>query len=119
MMTSKIKLVYVGILTSNLFVIQIIAKSRHHIDLQSIQKTPWNKWTIMWLYHISGHGIALHCIVFKKYKTFFVLIYSYINTSEIGKTRNCAETKRPQGAAQRTLTEEWRELFRVDIETGT
>ena len=36
-------------------------------------------------------------IIFKKYKTFSVLIYSYINTSGIGKTRNCVETRRPQG----------------------
>ena len=61
---------------------------------------------------------------------------------EIGKTRNCVETRRPQGGvfliftsvditvyqygknvlyffyniAQRTLTEEWREIFRIDIE---
>ena len=69
---------------------------------------------------------------------------------EIGKTRNCVETRRPQGGvfshmqfrvfpiftsvditvyqygkcvlyffyniAQRTLTEKWREIFRVDIE---
>ena len=59
---------------------------------------------------------------------------------EIGKTRNCVETRRPQGGvfsynfditvyqygknvlyffyniAQRTSTEEWREIFRVDIE---
>ena len=68
---------------------------------------------------------------------------------EIGKTRNCVETRRPQGGvfliqfrvfpiftsvditvyqygknilyffyniAQRTLTKEWREIFRVDIE---
>ena len=28
-----------------------------------------------------------------KYKTFSVLIYSYINTSGIGKTRNCMETQ--------------------------
>ena len=27
----------------NVFVIQIIVKSRHHIDLQSIQKAPQNK----------------------------------------------------------------------------
>ena len=32
-----------------------------------------------------------------KYKTFSVLIYSYINTSGIGKTRNCMETRRPKG----------------------
>ena len=36
-------------------------------------------------------------IIIKKYKTFSVLIYSYINTSGIGKTRNCVETRRPQG----------------------
>ena len=40
--TSEVKLVYAGILTSNFFVIQIIVKSRHHIDLQSIQTAPWN-----------------------------------------------------------------------------
>ena len=33
----------------------------------------------------------------KKCKTFSVLIYSYINTSGIGKTRNCVETRRPNG----------------------
>ena len=32
-----------------------------------------------------------------EYKTFSVLMYSYINTSEIGKTRNCMETRRPKG----------------------
>jgi hypothetical protein len=32
-----------------------------------------------------------------KYKTFSVLIYSYINTSGIGKTKNCMETRRPKG----------------------
>ena len=32
-----------------------------------------------------------------KYKTFSVLIYSYINTSGIGKTRNCMETQRSKG----------------------
>ena len=64
--------------------------------------------------------------------------YTVISTRvEIGKTRNYVETRRPQGGvfshnfeffqfsrvlyffyniAQRTLTEEWREIFRVDIE---
>ena len=36
-------------------------------------------------------------IILKRYKTFSVLIYSHINTSGIGKTRNCVETRRPQG----------------------
>ena len=36
-------------------------------------------------------------IIINKYKTFSVLIYSYINTSGIGKTRNCMETRRPKG----------------------
>ena len=37
--------------------------------------------------------------IFKKYKTFSVLIYSYTVSTrvEIGKTRNCVETRRPQG----------------------
>ena len=30
-------------------------------------------------------------------KTFSVLLYSYISTSRIGKTRNCVETRRPHG----------------------
>ena len=33
------------------------------------------------------------CFTFKKYKTFSVLIYSYINTSGIGKTKNCVEKR--------------------------
>ena len=79
------------------------------------------------------------------------MIYTVISTQlEIGKTRNCVETRRPQGGvrvftqfrvfpistsvditvyqygknvlyffyniAQRTLTERWREIFRVDVE---
>ena len=46
-------------------------------------------------------------LMIKKYKTFSVLIYRYINASgnwEIGNI------------AQKTLTEEWREIFLVDIE---
>ena len=77
----------------------------------------------------------------------FPCLYTVISTRvEIGKTRNCVETQRPQGGvfshnfeffqfsrvliyqygknvlyffyniAQRTLTEEWREIFRVDLE---
>ena len=38
-------------------------------------------------------GLASLLLIFKKYKTFSVLIYSYINTSGIGKTRNCVETR--------------------------
>ena len=36
-------------------------------------------------------------VVFKKYKTFSVLIYGYINTSENEKTRNYVETQCLQG----------------------
>ena len=88
-------------------------------------------------------------VIFKKYKTFSVLIYSYINTS--GNWENeklCGNTTPAERSvftqfrvflvfmsvditvyqygknvlyffyniAQRTLTEEWREIFRVDIE---
>ena len=92
-------------------------------------------------------------IIIKKYETFSVLIYSYINTSGnwkneklCGNTRNCVETRRRSvftqfrvfpifmsvditvyqygknvlyffyNIAQRTLTEEWQEIFHVDIE---
>ena len=90
-----------------------------------------------------------HCIGFKKYKTFSVLIYSYINTSGNWKNEKLCGNTTPAGRsvftqfrvfpiftrvditvyqygknvlyffyniAQRTLTEEWREIFRVDIE---
>ena len=86
---------------------------------------------------------------FKKYKTFSVLIYSYINTSGNWKNEKlCGNTKPAERSvftqflvfpiftsvditvcqygknvlyffyniAQRPLTEEWREIFRVDIE---
>ena len=49
------------------------------------------------LYYIILYYIILYYIIFHKYKTFSVLIYSYINTSGIGKTRNCMETRRPKG----------------------
>ena len=91
-------------------------------------------------------------LIFKKYKTFSVLIYSYINTSGNWKNEKlCGNTTRSvaQGGsvftqfrvfpiftsvditvyqygknvlyffyniAQRTLTEKWREIFRVGIE---
>ena len=71
---------------------------------------------------------------FKKYKTFSVLIYSYINTS--GNWKNEKFRVFPiftsvditvyqygknvlyffYNIAQRILTEKWREIFRVDIE---
>ena len=87
--------------------------------------------------------------VFKKYKTFSVLIYSYINTSGNWKNEKLCGNTTPAGRsvftqfrvfpiftsvditvyqygknvlyffyniAQRTLTEKWREIFRVDIE---
>ena len=77
---------------------------------------------------------------FKKYKTFSVLIYSYINTSGNWKNEKLCGfhtissfsnltsvdiTVYQYGKnvfyffyniAQRTLTKEWREIFRVDIE---
>ena len=82
-------------------------------------------------------------VLIKEYKTFSVLIYSYINTSGNWKNEklcgNCVFTQFRVfpiftsvditvyqygknvfyfffNIAQRTLTEEWREIFRVDIE---
>ena len=88
-------------------------------------------------------------MIIKKYKTFSVLIYSYINTSGNWKNEKLCGNTTPAGRsvftqfrvfpiftsvditvyqygknvlyffyniAQRTLTEEWREIFRVDIE---
>ena len=85
----------------------------------------------------------------KKYKTFSVLIYSYINMSGNWKNEKLCRNTTPAGRsvftqfrafpiftsvditvyqygknvlyffyniAHRTLTEEWREIFRVDIE---
>ena len=93
--------------------------------------------------------IKFHTVIFKKYKTFSVLIYSYINTSGNWKNEKLCGNTTPAGRsvftqfrvfpiftsvditvyqygknvlyffyniAQRTLTEEWREIFRVDIE---
>ena len=90
--------------------------------------------------------------IFKKYKTFSVLIYSYINTSGNWKNEKLRRNTTPAGRsvftqfrvfpifasvditvyqygknalyffyniAQRTLTEEWREIFRVDIVIST
>ena len=87
--------------------------------------------------------VALRTI-FKKYETFSLLIYSYINTSGNWKNEKlCGNTivfshicSFPNftsvditvyqygknvlyffyNIAQRTLTEEWREIFRVDID---
>ena len=88
-------------------------------------------------------------LIFKKYKTFSVLIYSYINTSGNWKNEKLCGNTTPTrqivftqfrvfpiftsvyitvyqygknvlyffyNIAQRTLTEEWQEIFRVDIE---
>ena len=88
-------------------------------------------------------------MTFKKYKTFSVLMYSYINTSGNWKNEKLSGNTTPAGRsvfiqfrvfpiftsvdttvyqygknvlyffyniAQRTSTEEWREIFRVDIE---
>ena len=88
-------------------------------------------------------------LLIKKYRTFSVLIYSYINTSGNWKNEKLCGNTTPAGRsvftqfrvfliftsvditvyqygknvlyffyniAQRTLTEEWREIFRVDIE---
>ena len=98
------------------------------------------------------HETILHIIsrlISKKYKTFSVLIYSYINTSGNWKNEKLCGNTTPAGRsvftqfrvfpifksvditvyqygknvlyffyniAQRTVTEEWREIFRVDIE---
>ena len=88
-------------------------------------------------------------LILTKYKTFSVLIYSYINASGNWKNEKLCGNTTPAGrsvftqfrvfpiftsvditvyqygknvlyffynTAQRTLTEEWREIFRVDIE---
>ena len=77
-------------------------------------------------------------VKFKKYKTFSVLMYSYINTSGNWKNEKLCGNTTPAGRsvftqfqvfpiftsvdikaqriAQRTLAEEWREIFRVDLE---
>ena len=98
---------------------------------------------------MSIRGYMCSDETFKKYKTFSVLIYSYINTSGNRKKREIVwkhDTRRAEcfhtissfpnfqecwyncisirknvlyffyNIAQRTLTEEWREIFRVDIE---
>ena len=69
------------------------------IDTSFFPQTPGK-----WHYLVNRNftpGICQFCLMakftFNKYKTFSVLIYSYINTSGIGKTRNCMETRRPKG----------------------
>ena len=54
-------------------------------------------------YRFCCEIVTVFRIIFTKYKTFSMLIYSYINTSGNLQTLQ-------------TLTEEWREIFRVDIE---
>ena len=99
--------------------------------------------------YANGALYVLRWFLFKKYKTFSVLIYSYINTSGNWKNEKLCGNTTPAGRsvftqfrvfpiftsvditvyqygknvlyffyniAQRTLTEEWREIFRVDIE---
>ena len=98
---------------------------------------------------MSKNKWSVSCELVKKYKTFSVLIYSYINTSGNWKNEKLCGNTTPVGRsvftqfrvfpiftsvditvyqygknvlyffyniAQRTLTEEWREIFRVDIE---
>ena len=92
--------------------------------------------------HIT-HYCYIVAMTFKKYKTFSVLIYSYINTSgnwkneklcgnftqfrvfpiftSVDITVQYINTEKNvlyffYNIAQRTLKEVWREIFRVDIE---
>ena len=106
-------------------------------------------------FHVLAAAITYaYCVyveyfMFKKYKTFSVLIYSYINTSGNWKNEKLCGNTTPAGRsvftqfrvfpiftsvdktvyqygknvlylfyniAQRTSTEEWREIFRADIE---
>ena len=53
--------------------------------------------TLSWNRFIQFFSFVFMRVTFKKYKTFCVLIYSYIDMSGIGKTRNCVETRRLQG----------------------
>ena len=104
-----------------------------------------------WIFFFNFRPIFLFSItfIFKKYKTFSVLIYSYINTSGNWKNEKLCGNTTPEGRSvftqfrvfpiftsvditvyqygknvlyffynitQRNLTEEWREIFRVDIE---
>ena len=65
-------------------------------------------------------------LLFKKYKTFSVLIYSYITQFRVFPISTRVDITVYQygknvlyffyNIAQRTLTKEWREIFRVDIE---
>ena len=94
-------------------------------------------------------SLLQNSVIFKKYKTFSVLVYSYINTSGNWENEKLCGNTTPTGRsvftqfrvfpiftsvditvyqygknvlyffyniAQRTLTEKWREIFRVDIE---
>ena len=102
-----------------------------------------------WLRGVQFQKECNSGVQFKKYKTFSLLIYSYINTSGNWKNEKLCGNMMPAGRsvftqfrvfpiftsvditvyqygknvlyffyniAQRTLAEEWREIFRVDIE---
>ena len=126
-------------------------------DIQLYQHS-WKleKLEIVWkhciIYYVSTQFLVFQfplVLIFKKYKTFSVLIYSYINTSGNWKNEKLCGNTTPAGRsvftqfrvfpiftsvditvyqygknvlyffyniAQKTLTEEWREIFRVDIE---
>ena len=80
------------------------------------------------LYLVNYSCKKTYYFIFKKYKTFSVLIYSYINTSGNWKNEKLCGNTTPAyqygknvlyffyNIAQRTLKKEWREIFRVDIE---
>ena len=79
--------------------------------------------SIVWHGYIKCGGF-LH-VIFKKYKTFSVLIYSYTQFFVFPIFTSVDITVYQYGKnvlyffyniAQRTLTDEWREIFRVDIE---
>ena len=104
---------------------------------------------VEYLHKEQSYKTSTKEVIFKKYKTFSVLIYSYINTSGNWKNEKLCGNTTPAGRsvftqfrvfpiftsvditvyqygknvlyffyniAQRTLTEEWRKIFRVDIE---
>ena len=99
----------------------------------------WNLFINLNSFSVSYICSLLEHLSFMKYKTFSVLIYSYINTSGNWKNEKlfCTQfrvfpiftsidiTVYQYGKnvlyffyniAQRTLTKEWREIFRVNIE---
>ena len=61
----------------------------------------------------------VRCDIFNKYKTFFVLIYSYINTSGNWENEKLCGNTTPEGRSvftQRNIKKEIFRRFRVDIE---